>query len=142
MAAEMPQSSAWPFPFIQDAVQGVLKKQTTGTSLWHFILILLKRWVIEVPSPVTNICDTIHSEKEPREESSLAAIGFDGLCSGGGSARRLGTPRTWHLCSSWTVLIDAFFISRRRNSSVSDWTSGPTRTSWTRGRWHVSVAGL
>lgn len=35
-----------------------------------------------------------------------------------------------------------FFISRRRNSSVSHWTSGPTGTSWARGRWNVSVTGL
>lgn len=76
-------------------------------------------------------------------ERSFASIRFDGLRSGGGDlAHRLVTSHTCRLCSSWTVLKDAFFISRRRNSSVSNWTSGPTGTSWTRGRWHVSVTGL
>ena len=111
------------------------------------ILILLKPRVVGCSQPCHKCLShhtqgRSHSEKEVREESNFASIGFDGLHSGGGSAHRLGTPHTCHLCSSRTVLEDAFFISRGRNSSVSDWTSGPTRTSWTRGRWHVSVTGL
>lgn len=111
------------------------------------ILSLLKPWIIG-GSPPCHKCfwhhtqGSSHSEKEESGKRILASIDFDGLLSGGSSAHRLGTPHTLCLCSSWTALKDAFFISRRRNSSVSNWTSGPTRTSWTRGRWHVSVTGL